>query len=127
MNFAERLSSLMAERGLNKLRLAEETGLSDSLVGGYAKGAKVPNLRNALILANYFEVSLDYLVGRTSVREVGTKKAPASVISENGREMLEFYERLSERDQLLLLGRLQEMETPLLSSGGKRASDGKAG
>ena len=41
--------------------------------------------------------------------------------------MLEFYERLSERDQLLLLGRLQEMAAPLLSSGSKKASDGKAG
>ena len=42
------------------------------------------------------------------------KKEPVPRISENGREMLALYEKLSERDQLLLLGRLQEMASPML-------------
>ena len=42
------------------------------------------------------------------------KKAPAPGISENGREMLELYEKLPEREQILLIGRLQEMTAPLL-------------
>lgn len=45
-----------------------------------------------------------------------TKKEPAPGISENGRQMLELYEKLPERDQLLLLGRLQEMTAPLLGA-----------
>lgn len=127
MKFAERLSALMQERGINKLSLGKAIGISDRVVGSWVKGENGPKLENALTVAEFFDVSIDYLAGRTDVREVCIKKEPVPVISENGREMLEFYERLSERDQLLLLGRLQEMETPLLSSGGKRASGGKAG
>ena len=53
------------------------------------------------------------------------KKEPAPGISENGREMLELYERLPERDQLLLLGRLQEMTAPLLSGAGEPPASGE--
>lgn len=56
------------------------------------------------------------------------EKAPAPEISENGREMLDLYERLSEREQLLLLGRLQEMVAPMLGEGkgAPQSSAGKA-
>ena len=117
----------MQERGINKLSLGKAIGISDRVVGSWVKGENGPKLENALTVAEFFDVSIDYLAGRTDVREVCIKKEPVPVISENGREMLEFYERLSERDQLLLLGRLQEMAAPLLSSGSKKASDGKAG
>lgn len=48
---------------------------------------------------------------------VEIEKAPIPDMSENGREMLELYQRLSEREQLLLLGRLQEMVSPMLGDG----------
>lgn len=53
-------------------------------------------------------------------------------MSENGREMLELYERLPEREQLLLLGRLQEMTAPVSGEvkGGSEtggSSTGRAG
>ena len=127
MDFCQRFSDLMTEKGLNNLRLSKEIGAADRLIGAWKKGEKHPGFDNLVLLAEYFGVSIDYLVGRTDVREVCLKKEPVPEISENGREMLALYERLSERDQLLLLGRLQEMAAPLLSSGSKKASDGKAG
>lgn len=65
--------------------------------------------------------------------EPETKRAPALEISENGREMLALYEKLPEREQVLLLGRLQEMTAPLLGETKKRdqaeaaSSGGRAG
>ena len=62
-----------------------------------------------------------------------TEKAPVPGISENGREMLALYEKLPEREQVLLLGRLQEMTAPLLGETKKRdqaeaaSSGGRAG
>ena len=41
------------------------------------------------------------------------KRAPVPEISENGREMLELYEQLPYKEQVLLIGRLQEMVSPL--------------
>lgn len=127
MKFSERLADLMAENGLNKLSFAKKIGVSDRVVGSWVKEENAPKLESAIVVAEYFGVSLDYLSGRSDVREIGTKKDPALEISENGREMLRLYERLPERDQLLLLGRLQEMAAPLLGQGDRAgSSNGKA-
>ena len=66
--------------------------------------------------------------GGSEAARLEIEKAPAPGISENGREMLDLYERLSEREQLLLLGRLQEMVAPMLGEGkgAPQSSAGKA-
>lgn len=66
--------------------------------------------------------------GGSEAARLEIEKAPAPEISENGREMLDLYERLSEREQLLLLGRLQEMVAPMLGEGkgAPQSSAGKA-
>lgn len=116
MEFATRLSELIEGAGLNSLRLSKEIGVADRLIGAWRKGEKRPTLDNLVLLAGFFNVSLDYLVGRSEIPEMATKKEPALEISENGQEMLRLYEQLPEHEQLLLLGRLQEMVAPLLGS-----------
>ena len=66
--------------------------------------------------------------GGSEAARLEIEKAPAPEISENGREMLDLYERLSELEQLLLLGRLQEMVAPMLGEGkgAPQSSAGKA-
>lgn len=78
-------------------------------------------------VCEFLGCSLEYLLTGQE-----TEKAPAPGMSENGREMLELYEKLPEREQLLLIGRLQEMTAPLLGEVKKsgvaeaRSSGGKA-
>ena len=76
-------------------------------------------------MADHFETSVDYLLGRTNIRNPDIKKAPVPEISENGREMLELYEQLPYKEQVLLIGRLQEMLTPIV--GDKREESTQAG
>lgn len=116
MNFAERLDELMAETKMNSLRLSKEIGGSDRVIGAWRKGEYEPKLESLIRLADFFNVSLDYLAGRSDVREMSIKKEPASEISENGQEVLKIYNRLPEREQLLLLGRLQERYAPVLDT-----------
>lgn len=54
------------------------------------------------------------------------EKEPVPEMSENGREMLSLYELLSEREQLLLLGRLQEMVAPMLGEGKGASTEARA-
>lgn len=116
MNFAERLDELMAETKMNSLRLSKEIGGSDRVIGAWRKGEYEPKLESLIRLADFFNVSLDYLAGRSDVREMSIKKEPAPEISENGQELLEIYNQLPEREQLLLLGRLQERYAPVLDT-----------
>ena len=64
--------------------------------------------------------------GGSEAARLEIEKAPAPEISENGREMLDLYERLSEREQLLLLGRLQEMVAPMLGEGKGASTEARA-
>ena len=56
MNFAERLSGLMAERGLSKLALAKKIGVSDRVVGAWVNGENGATLEKAVGLADFFDV-----------------------------------------------------------------------
>ena len=46
--------------------LGELCGLGRNCIGQYERGEKIPSLKSLIALADYFEVSLDYLVGRNN-------------------------------------------------------------
>lgn len=69
-NFSERIIHLKTERKLLQKDIAASVGLSLRAYQYYEKGQKEPTLSVLLRLADYFNVSLDYLVGRTDNPEV---------------------------------------------------------
>lgn len=62
-NFSERLVELRTEKGLSQVRLAKEIGFSRSVLGYWEKGTKIPNANAIIVLAKYFDVTSDYLLG----------------------------------------------------------------
>ena len=66
----ERLKDLRVEQGLNLEELAQKTGISKSALGSYeAKDYKEINHGNLVILADFYQVSVDYLLGLTNNRK----------------------------------------------------------
>ena len=65
MDFSQRLSSLLIERQITAYRLSKDTGISDSMIARWKSGERSPSLENLLAIAGYFDVSIDYLLGRT--------------------------------------------------------------
>lgn len=64
-NFAERLSTLRNQRGLSLSSLGASMGVTDEAVRLMEKGKRAPSFDVLCALADYFDVSLDYLVGRS--------------------------------------------------------------
>ena len=67
----ERLKDLRVERGLNLEELAQETGISKSALGSYENDNdeyKEINHGSLLKLADFYQVSVDYLLGLTNNR-----------------------------------------------------------
>lgn len=67
--FADRLSDLLAdarERGEDYKTIAEATGVSTGALSNYASDKQQAGLSAVCALADYFDVSTDYLLGRTS-------------------------------------------------------------
>lgn len=42
-----------------------ETGIDQSIISKYERGECMPTTQNLIILAEFFQTSLDYLIGRT--------------------------------------------------------------
>jgi len=62
MNFTDKLTELMNERGISRGQLAEESGVPyTTIVGFYARGYENTKLRTLRALAKYFNCTLDYL------------------------------------------------------------------
>ena len=118
------LFALLDARG-EKVKLSKETGISTGNISDWKRGRAKPSAEALCLMADHFETSVDYLLGRTNIRNPDIKKAPVPEISENGREMLELYEQLPYKEQVLLIGRLQEMLTPIV--GDKREESTQAG
>lgn len=63
MQFAEVLKMLMDNKGVTNYRIAKEIGCSASTVGTWVSGDKMPSSKYLQLLAGYFGVSTDYLMG----------------------------------------------------------------
>lgn len=67
--FSERLKELRRERHFKQKEMAEELGLGQRAYESYEREERCPDFHGLIRLADYFDVSLDYLVGRSDVRE----------------------------------------------------------
>jgi len=69
---AEKISLLMKENNITHQLLADAIGVSRPSVTQFTTGANLPSIKTLVIIADYFEVSLDYLCGRTDNPKVNT-------------------------------------------------------
>jgi len=72
MNFGKRLRQLRKEKGLTQAELAKLLSIGESTVSFYESGKRQPDYETLIRLAEVFNVSVDYLLGRTVLD--GSKK-----------------------------------------------------
>ena len=70
MVFAERLNELQSAHRLERRDVSSATGISKTAYHRYVTGEREPTASALTSLADYFNVSTDYLLGRTDVPEV---------------------------------------------------------
>lgn len=63
--FVERLKALRAGRHLSQRELADQAGLARSIVSMLESGAREPRTEHLEALADFFNVDIDYLLGRS--------------------------------------------------------------
>ena len=63
--FSVRLRELRTSKRVTQKQAAEGVGLSERIYQSYELGEKEPTLGNINKLADYFDVSTDYLLGRS--------------------------------------------------------------
>ena len=60
-----RLKELRVKKEKTQLQVQMETGIEQALLSKYENGVRVPPTETLMILADYYGVSMDYIMGRT--------------------------------------------------------------
>jgi HTH-type transcriptional regulator, competence development regulator len=78
----KRIAELRKELKLSQYALAEKLGFSRGKLSNYEQGTREPDYETLEEIANFFEVSTDYLLGRTDQRDGVINKTDKSKINE---------------------------------------------
>ena len=60
-----RLKELRKKKGISQLRLATELNTTQNTISRYETGEREPGIDELTKIADYFNISVDYLIGRT--------------------------------------------------------------
>ncbi|HJD23927.1 MAG TPA: helix-turn-helix transcriptional regulator [Firmicutes bacterium] len=90
-----RLKELRKSCSLSQRELGDALGLSKSSIGNYENGYRQPDMATLNLLADYFGVTVDYLIGRSL--------QPSFVVTSEEEKMLQIYRNLPEEKRYLLI------------------------
>ncbi len=61
--FAERFKELREEKGISIRKLSKDLHIADAAIGRWERGLRAPSIDSLVIVADYFGVTTDYLLG----------------------------------------------------------------
>ena len=115
MEFGKLLTELRKEKGVLQRDVADHLNMTVSTISNYEKGVHLPDLNTLIQLADYFDVSTDYLLQRTnykaSLNTLSHKLSDEYTVSDfvntvveldtqNTRALLDYYELLMLRNSI---------------------------
>lgn len=92
-----RIKQLRTEFGYTQADLAKKLKISDRAIGYYENGEREPDNKTLLTLAELFKVSVDYLLGRTDIRNTTKTETDQEFIA-----LYEGYKTLNDADKGIL-------------------------
>jgi len=67
LKFSNKLRNLIEERNLTQKKVANDLNIAPSTMGGYVQGSSEPDFETLKRIAEYFNVSADYLLSMKSI------------------------------------------------------------
>lgn len=98
-----KLKELRISQNLTQKKIAEAVNLTQFTYSNYETGYTEPTIKTLVDIANYYNVTLDYLVGRPFASDVG-------YLTDNEKELLNVYRSLSKNNQITFLAEGKGMQ-----------------
>lgn len=91
MNIGERIAQLRKNRSMSQFQLAKTLNIATSTLGMYETNKRKPNMEMLEKLADFFGVSIDYLLGRetTDKSDIDLDRAIDNAMSFDGKPVTE--------------------------------------
>ena len=96
----DRLKSERNKKKISQRQLGDYIGVSQQTIGSWETGRTQPDQESLKQLAQFFNVSLDYLMGESNIRNTSTKIDTAI---QDDAELADFWNKMKERENLQLL------------------------
>jgi transcriptional regulator with XRE-family HTH domain len=98
----ENLKKLRAEAGISQSALADSISLSQQSINQYENHSVEPDIGTLIRIADYFNTSVDYLVGNTDIRyKIASEDAEKLLADE--KSLLAGYRRLTPRQRKAIM------------------------
>ena len=114
MQFKEILKALREERELSQKAIATACKLSPTCVCQLETGARNPTGSTLEALADFFEVSTDYLLGREDDFGIIQTKTPGEELTGEEKQLLQAFRKLNTKNRMHVVAyaevRLEEQE-----------------
>lgn len=98
INRLDNLRKLREEKNITQVKLSTDLEVSQELISRYELGSSFPQPQMLIKLADYFNCSVDYLLGITDVR-TPVKYLVSNVTNVKNAEILNKYNSLSNTDK----------------------------
>lgn len=108
MNVNERITEIRKERGITQEDLADKLGINRSVLNRIEKGTRPVRDEELVRIADYFDVTTDYLFGR--------KIGATAPVTPDEESLLGLYRRMTKESKQYLAGFLMTM-MPVVSAG----------
>ena len=92
--FGKRLTELRESRGLTIVKAANEIGITRQSLSRYETGTIMPDIEVLCMLANFYDVSADYLVGMSDCYSRNTSVSAMCDYTGFSENMIEFFNLL---------------------------------
>lgn len=93
MKFKDILKQLREEQGLKQKELCTKLNLSPSAISMYEQGKRTPDIDTFELIADYFNVNLDYLKGRSNIKTTNISNSQKITQNASTTSML-FYDNI---------------------------------
>lgn len=98
MDIGTQIRNLIEQEGITQKKLAGELNISTTTLNGYIQNRRQPDAKMAIRLAAYFNTTLDYIFGLTTLRE-----PPVSSYNVEERILVDIYRGLPEELKTLYI------------------------
>lgn len=99
MQIGERIKELRIEKNMSQLRLGMELSVSQEAISSYETSKAVPTIEVLILIAKFFDVSVDYLLGVDPIR----KRILKSDLDSFESSLISNYKKLSNREKELCI------------------------
>ena len=109
MSVIKNLKKLRQEYGISQQKLADIILVSQQSVNKYENKDIEPDIDTLIKIADFFGISLDYLVGRTEIREMADRDRMSDLFSDEAKVVRE-YRKLTDKQKKCIIELLESYE-----------------